>query len=124
MCKVSVTVTGCAPDQINADPVKIYVGRGSKPMMQFELSLDSRMRGYRFATQGTTGKDGIVFKTPAGQREFTLRGNSPVVATFTNAHSSGDISEYEYGINVIQLGGSGPGAATVCPQKDPWVVNL
>jgi hypothetical protein len=123
-CKVVVSVTGCAPDQITVDLPKVYVGRGSRPTMQFEMSFASRMAGWRFATNSTTGKDGIVFKTEAGRREFTLRGNSQLIVTFTNAHSASAVTEYEYGINVVQLGGSGPGAGLVCPQKDPWVVNL
>ena len=123
-CKIMVNVTGCAPDQITVDLPKVYVGRGARPMMQFELTLASRVAGWRFASRNTTGKDGIIFKSEAGRREFTLRGNSSILVTFTNAHSPGEVTEYEYGINIIQLGGSGPGAGLVCPQKDPWVVNL
>jgi hypothetical protein len=123
-CKVVVNVTGCAPDQITVDLPKVYVARGNRPTMQFELTFAARAAGWRFATRNTTGKEGIVFKTEAGKREFTLRGNSSILVTFTNAHSPGEVTEYEYGINIVQLGGSGPGAGLVCPQKDPWVVNL
>lgn len=121
ICKVVVDVTGCLASEISPDHEKVYVASGATPNMQWTLTPGSRAAGWRFATQATTGNDGIVFKGAAGKKELVLRGNSDRVVTFTNGGARG---EYDYGINIVKIGATPGSISEQCKQKDPWVVNL
>lgn len=101
-CPIKLTVRNC---EVTADPEVLTVKiKGSNPLIKWTIQSP----GFSFA------KDGIFFKTPGHEAEFTC--NRVSDKEWHCNDKNDNPNTWHYGIKVMQ-------GTTACDPKDPTIIN-